>query len=57
MGEQSLWSDIDGRDIITISNDVDDRRSVVNRLLIAGCPIDITASKFWITQGNLDVCN
>lgn len=57
MGEQCLWSDIDGRDIITISNNVDDRRSVINRLVIAGCPIDITASRLWITQGDLDVCN
>ena len=56
MGSQSLWSDIDGIHIITISNNINDRNALINRLQVCGCPIDTTASQLWITQGDLDVC-
>ena len=52
-----LWSDIHGRHSIMLNNDVDSRRALINRLIIAGCTIDITGSSLWITQGDLNICN
>lgn len=57
MGDQALWSDIDGIDIVRISNNIDARRILANRLRVAGCTVDIISSRIWQTQGNLDVCN
>lgn len=57
MGNQSLWSDIHGIHYIQISNAPDSRRELINRLSVAGCPVDIISSAIWMDQGNLDVCN
>lgn len=54
MGKQSLWSDISGLHIMRISNDAGDRNALVNRLMIAGCPIETSTSSLWITQGDLN---
>lgn len=56
MGNQSLWSDIDGIHIVRISNEINDRRALISRLEIAGCTMDISGSDFWLSHGNLDVC-
>ncbi len=55
MGVQNIWSDIQGIHIIKISNSINDRLNFISRLEIAGCPINITDSKLWHTQGNLEL--
>ena len=56
MGKQNIWSDIDGKHLVRISNALRDRKRLINRLQTVGCNlVDITASSFWEKQGNLEL--
>ena len=57
MENEDLWSDIHGIHNIVLNNEPDSRRSLINRLNIAGCSVDTTSSSLWLTQGDLNVCN
>jgi predicted nucleotide-binding protein len=54
IGSLRPFSDISGRHIIRLSNDVARRQDLINRLRRCGCPAD-TSGTAWITTGDFSV--
>jgi hypothetical protein len=44
-------SDLTGRHIVYLRNDVEARKTLLNRLKTAGCDVDFTGND-WLTAGN-----
>lgn len=54
LGTIRPFSDVAGRHAVRITNDADRRNDLVQRLIVAGCPADQTASD-WIRAGDFSV--
>jgi predicted nucleotide-binding protein len=54
IGSLRPFSDISGRHVVKLSNDVAQRQDLINRLRRCGCPVD-TSGTAWITTGNFSV--
>jgi|SRR5271167_1340958 len=54
LGYLRLFSDIDGRNFIRISDSVSARQALADRLATAGCAVNIKGKDLWHTAGNFD---
>lgn len=54
LGEMRSFSDVHGRHVIRLSNNVDMRRSLALRLETVGCEIDMSTES-WKTAGNFEI--
>lgn len=52
-GRQRVWSDLAGRHVVMMDNSMSKRQELANRLMTAGCPIEILSGSAWQIQGDL----
>jgi hypothetical protein len=53
-GSTRPFTDLAGRWILPISNEAAHRKAVVDALVTAGCPIDLTGRQDWLKAGDFD---
>jgi predicted nucleotide-binding protein len=54
LGALRLFSDIEGRHVVRISNAIDARQHLMDRLQNAGCLVDTKGKTDWHTEGDFD---
>ena len=56
LGKVRNFTDIAGRHVIHLDNTPEKRQELVSRLKIAGCNVDITHKRDWLTTGDFENC-